>query len=374
LELELQALDKKVKCTQPHYPSRVEALEQMVHDCVQQVLEVQICHLQEDLQGYIREGFQHCSGTLMAELSDSINEQLKELTAPATAKHEDALRRLNVQDSALSCLEDRVNALRNDTDEKIEELSLAQRALEAGAKADRASKMCTSPSRGGSGMLDNEVGSAEIGLAQGVTALARMLGIMRKGETLGSNDWAWDRCNISHRLEQAWNVRALELGVAPGVLGRSDLFDLLREVQRPSAGSLVGFAADAAAGCAGTAYLPDKREAARLQAWLQSPPVASQHPQQRPSSASTRERSSGFQSPLSTSQPLPHRAASWASLEEASNRSDKGFSQTMPLGGHAHGEDVVRCGSGFRGVAGGTRRATSAAAAAVPAGSRPPRP
>jgi hypothetical protein len=357
----------------------------MVREFVQQTLadklESQIAHVEDvlrsDLHETIRTGFRLCSEDLGAQVHDDLREQLSELKVPAGVEEEleGVSRRLAVNDSGLSCLEARVDALRNDTEARVAELIAAHRAIEvavsqaaAAAAAERAAKLCSSPPRSGfgreTGLIHSELGGAEAGLTQGVTALARVLGLMRKGETLGSGEWAWDRCCVARRLEQAWNVRGLELGASPNAVGRSDIFDLLREVQRPSACSLVGQAADAAAGT-GT-HLPDRREAARLNAWLQAPPTTHQ---QRPSSA-TRERpgvASGLQAPLSASQPLPNRAASWANLEEAALPPEKGLFQTMP-GTHGHGEDV-RCGSGFRGVA-ANRRSPSAAGGAA----RPPRP
>ena len=71
--------------------------------------------------------------------------QIRQAPAGIAEELGDVSRRLDVQDTALSCLETRVNALRNDTDARITDLSKkleAQAAQSAAtAAAGRAAQM-----------------------------------------------------------------------------------------------------------------------------------------------------------------------------------------------------------------------------------------
>lgn len=105
-----------------------------------------------------------------------------------------------------------------------------------------------------SGMEIDSDGAVQ-GLARGLTALTKSLGLTHAGEQLGCADLGWDE--VGPRIEEAWAARAKEAWHL-GLPNRPDLFDFLQAVQsqatsRQSSGST-----------AGVPRLPDRREAARL--------------------------------------------------------------------------------------------------------------
>eukprot|EP00927_Polykrikos_kofoidii_P033610 TRINITY_DN28431_c0_g1_i1.p1 TRINITY_DN28431_c0_g1~~TRINITY_DN28431_c0_g1_i1.p1 ORF type:complete len:822 (+),score=167.33 TRINITY_DN28431_c0_g1_i1:107-2572(+) len=134
------------------------------------------------------------------------------------------------------------------------------------------------------------------GLAQGLTTLAKVLGLVREEETLGSGDWDW-QSGVGPRLEQAWSQRTQELGASYSRASagsslnsgattgasstgtrRTTLFDVLRTATAGAASPPPSGAAAAAAAAAATTAatrLQDRREAARLQAWLAGAPSRS---------------------------------------------------------------------------------------------------
>lgn len=115
------------------------------------------------------------------------------------------------------------------------------------------------------------------GLSQSLTTLAKILGLVREGETLGSGDWAW-HTGVGSRLEQVWTMRAQELEglpASPSPSGHATLFDILRAQAASATGApLEAGATGATAASVGAlaSRLQDRREAARLQAWLSGAP------------------------------------------------------------------------------------------------------
>jgi hypothetical protein len=127
----------------------------------------------------------------------------------------------------------------------------------ADGMADMGMSGTLSPTKGGGGL-------ALEGVGQGLTALARVLGLVQDGEELGSGDWDWQN-DVGRRLEQVWSARANEM-VSKGRGNATDLaplnasahlFDILKQA-----------AGNPQAAANGNVPLPDKREAARLQAWM----------------------------------------------------------------------------------------------------------
>lgn len=333
------------------------------------------------------------------------SEELKEQLVALRARLADVVGGMEAQGAGLSCLEARLDAHREETACKVADIgACAARALEESSAATASLRVShlRSPSRLGESLESACI--AEEGQAQAITALARVLGLLRKGEVLGSGEWSWD-CAVGRRLEQVWHAKTLELDVvflgstasaasAPAVRGgsagapvRAHIFDLLRAVA-------TGQGTEAAAHGRVGANLPDRREAARLQAWLQAPAQRPPSPSRglaatappRPSSASASRpplaqalaqaglgaqpgpgaalgRLSQTASPASIS-----RALSASGLEQAVKDS---FASTMPASsvGSASSAstppDDVRCGSGFRALA-ASRRAASASGGGCP--------
>eukprot|EP00928_Gymnodinium_smaydae_P085226 TRINITY_DN6859_c0_g1_i1.p1 TRINITY_DN6859_c0_g1~~TRINITY_DN6859_c0_g1_i1.p1 ORF type:complete len:826 (+),score=237.59 TRINITY_DN6859_c0_g1_i1:137-2479(+) len=141
---------------------------------------------------------------------------------------------------------------------------------------------------------------ASQGLAHGLSTLARLLGLLREGEALSPEDWAEaaDGGGAARRLEQAWRWKSSEFeSPSASTAGRSaDLFELLRLTTSRAASAAA--AAGGASGDAGTAALPDRREAARLKAWLAST-------QWRAAQAGAAHASQGSTPALSRSSSLP---------------------------------------------------------------------
>lgn len=103
--------------------------------------------------------------------------------------------------------------------------------------------------------IDLDCDGAVQGLARGLTALTKSLGLTRASEQIGCDDLGWEE--VGPRIEEAWATRAKEAWHL-GLPNRPDLFDFLLSVQsqatsRQSSGST-----------AGVPRLPDRREAARL--------------------------------------------------------------------------------------------------------------
>lgn len=94
------------------------------------------------------------------------------------------------------------------------------------------------------------------GLAQGVTALARVLGLMAENEGLGDAE-GW--LAVGRRLEKAWSVRARDFWQF-GVPGQLHLFDILCSRACASSTPMTAALSPSAA----SPSTPDRREGARL--------------------------------------------------------------------------------------------------------------
>eukprot|EP00931_Biecheleriopsis_adriatica_P004013 TRINITY_DN105749_c0_g1_i1.p1 TRINITY_DN105749_c0_g1~~TRINITY_DN105749_c0_g1_i1.p1 ORF type:complete len:776 (-),score=177.85 TRINITY_DN105749_c0_g1_i1:237-2564(-) len=134
---------------------------------------------------------------------------------------------------------------------------------------------------------ENE-GRALQGLARGLTAVAKSLGLARSGEHVGCDDWSWDE--VGWRIEEAWTARAKEswhLGLPP----KPDLFDFLQSQARQVSASSTA---------PGVPRMPDRREAARLANRLASTspaPVAPPSPRNGGNDVCSSERAVEADSP-----------------------------------------------------------------------------
>eukprot|EP00929_Paragymnodinium_shiwhaense_P119281 TRINITY_DN91169_c0_g1_i1.p1 TRINITY_DN91169_c0_g1~~TRINITY_DN91169_c0_g1_i1.p1 ORF type:complete len:853 (-),score=224.17 TRINITY_DN91169_c0_g1_i1:92-2650(-) len=202
------------------------------------------------------------------------------------------------------------------------------RASRSSSVAPRGSGEEVSSPSGGGAVASSAPAFAVEGLSSGLTAVAKVLGLVRDSDVLGVGEWDW-RHGVGRRLEHSWAVRAQELdprgprsGASTPLPPRS-LCDIVKAIAANQTPALP-------ASNAGGGGMHDKREAARLHAWMTSPGRAS-------------SGSVGSTAPPTTQPSSP-----------------------SPVGFGHQGEELYRPEAAFAGGA--------AAAARPPAMNRPPRP
>ncbi|CAE8600175.1 unnamed protein product, partial [Polarella glacialis] len=186
-----------------------------------------------------------CKGDLRRELADGTESIRNELTETAASLREEISERPEASTAA----------------QAEGELRGRARASRGVALAKQLSAASGLPSPTSVGHVDGDgtAGPAILGLARGLTAVAKSLGLARGGEEVGSSEWSYDE--VGFRIEEAWAARAKEawhMGLPP----RPDLFDFLQDLQ--STGGARPQASVTALPSNGCPRLPDRREAARL--------------------------------------------------------------------------------------------------------------
>eukprot|EP00931_Biecheleriopsis_adriatica_P055356 TRINITY_DN32706_c0_g1_i1.p1 TRINITY_DN32706_c0_g1~~TRINITY_DN32706_c0_g1_i1.p1 ORF type:complete len:766 (+),score=162.64 TRINITY_DN32706_c0_g1_i1:48-2345(+) len=184
-----------------------------------------------------------CKATLRAELSDCVEDLRQGLADTSMAP-------ASVNESGLH---DTLEGLQMRLDALEGELPRGRVRAQRGVAA--ASRTPTSPQ---TFVMEESEGPALHGLARGLTAVAKSLGLARSGEHVGYDDWSWDE--VGWRIEEAWAARAKEvwhLGLPP----KPDLFDFLQSQARQTGTTSAS---------PGVPRLPDRREAARLASRLAS--------------------------------------------------------------------------------------------------------
>mmetsp|Transcript_66754 Transcript_66754/g.217311 ORF Transcript_66754/g.217311 Transcript_66754/m.217311 type:complete len:874 (+) Transcript_66754:116-2737(+) len=206
-------------------------------------------------------------------LSEALHGELKAVSREASSVHTfgDALK-----DEFRESMSKLAHASQLELEGKIEDLSADLRAnvqvlatrmagLEGDIPRGRARPVLPRPPSPSTSRVDlgGEAGGGEVveGLAQGVTVMARAMGLMAESEMLGDSAEGWS--GIGRRFEKAWAVRVRDFWY--GHPSQPHLFDLLRA--RPSAtgaGAPSTMPPSPAASGTPPLPLPDRREGARL--------------------------------------------------------------------------------------------------------------